>query len=212
MTMESLTIRITAGHDIPAVAAIHAAAFPDFFLTRLGPAFVRNYYRQVVEFDAGWLLIAERDGLPIGFVAGFAEPDRFYAGLKRRPWRFLLPLAFGLARRPWLLSRILRRGAAVALRGDGRPDDCGTIGDCELSSLAVLPGMQGQGVGLRLVAAFVQVAQAHQASLIRLTTDARDNDAVNAFYARAGFSLVGCLTADRRRPMNKYEYHLRQAG
>ena len=212
MNSTAISIRRAAPHDVRSVVTVHAAAFPEFFLTRLGPAFLRAYYRAVLEFDAGWLLVADRDGRTIGFVAGFADPDRFYAGLKRRSWRFAAPLALGLLQRPWLIAPIVTRVAAVVRRGRQPAPARPGVANCELSSLAVHPAARQQGIGGRLVAAFVEAARAHAAAGIRLTTDARDNDAVNAFYARSGFRLVRHLAADGARPMNEYEFPLRAAG
>lgn len=208
----AVSIRRAVPPDVGAVVAVHAAAFPDFFLTRLGPAFLRAYYRAVLECDAGWLLIANRDGQTIGFVAGFADPDRFYAGLKRRPWRFAVPLALGLLQRPWLIARIVTRVAAVVRRGRPSPSARPGAASCEMSSLAVHPTAQQQGIGGMLVAAFIESARGVDAACIRLTTDARDNDAVNAFYARSGFRLVCHRAGGGVRPMNEYEFPLRAAG
>jgi ribosomal protein S18 acetylase RimI-like enzyme len=204
---DAMVILPATPEDIGSVVLVHCAAFPEFFLTQLGPAFLARYYREVLAFDAGWLFVAKHGGRTIGFVAGFAEPARFYACLRRRPWRWAMPLARGLVGRPWLISRIVARIVTVAERARHPLTPAPGAATCELSSLAVHPLARQQGVGGRLVATLVTAARAADVPRIRLTTDATGNDAVNAFYARLGFRLVRQIAADGRRQMNEYEYN-----
>jgi len=210
--MPIIAIRQATLADIPAVAEVHAAAFPKFFLTLLGPALLRTYYRTVLEFDTGRLFVADDARRAVGFVAGFADPGRFYASLARKPWRFAGPLAVGLLCRPWLVARILTRAGHVVARGRRSRNPQATSGRFELSSLAVHPAAQNRGIGRRLVTALVESARNSDATVVSLTTDALDNAAVNAFYARSGFRLIGHQAAHVDRPMNEYEYSLRSAG
>lgn len=208
----AISLRKATAADLDGVVAVHAAAFPRFFLTQLGRAFLRTYYREVLGFEGGWLFVATRGSRTIGFVAGFADPVRFYAGMRRRPWRWALPLAVGLARRPWLIGSCMARVVTVVTRGrHPRPTSPDPL-TCELSSLAVHPRDRHKGIGGRLVAAFVAAARATDIQGIRLTTDATGNESVNAFYTRAGFRLVDRLDADGHRPMNEYEYTLSRAA
>lgn len=202
-----VSVRRAVPADLDRVVAVHVAAFPGFFLTALGPAFLRAYYRAVLDFDAGCLLVAELDGRVVGFVAGFADPRRFYGIFRRRPLPFAAAVAAGLLRRPWLLGRILGRARSILHRGSGsRPEP--TAAACELSSLAVDPLARRRGVGQRLVAAFAAAARERGLDVVRLTTDARDNEPVNAFYAGLGFRLSASIVAAGRRAMNEYELPL----
>lgn len=209
---DDVSIRPAAGGDLDRIVAIHAAAFPGFFLTSLGPGFLRAYYREVLDFHGGCLLVAERGGRAIGFVAGFAAPRQFYAGLSRRPLAFALPLLAAVLRRPSLIGHILVRVRNVLDRSDRRRTDPTTEAACELSSLAVDPRTRRRGVGRRLVAAFVADAAASGLDVVRLATDARENDAVNAFYAGLGFRLARRGGPADARPMNGYELTLRSTG
>lgn len=209
---DDVAIRRAGGGDLDRIVAIHAAAFPDFFLTSLGTGFLRAYYREVLDFHGGCLLVAERDGRAIGFVAGFAAPRNFYAGLARRPFAFALPLLAAVLRRPRLVGHILARVRNVLDRAAGRRREPAAEAACELSSLAVDPRTRRRGVGRRLVAAFVADAAARGLDVVRLATDARENDAVNAFYAGLGFRLARRGGPADARPMNGYELTLRSTG
>jgi colanic acid biosynthesis glycosyl transferase WcaI len=204
-------VRAATADDIPAIAAVHTEAFPGFFLTRLGPGFLRAYYRAVLRFDGGLLYVAADAGGIVGFVAGFIEPSRFYAAMKRSPWTFAGPLTLGLARRPWLLARAVARVAAVVIHRAQAEDRAEVGSRAELSSLAVRLSAQGKGIGRRLVQTFLESARRTPASVVSLTTDAMHNDDVNAFYQRSGFGLAR-RRSSAGRLMNEYEIRLRAAA
>ena len=77
-----------------------------------------------------------------------------------------------------------------------------------LSSVCVDPGLQGQGVGRDLLAAWEGRAAQQGASAAYLTTDADDNDAVNAFYRARGWHLADTFATAQGRRMNRYEKRL----
>jgi GNAT superfamily N-acetyltransferase len=75
-----------------------------------------------------------------------------------------------------------------------------------LISMAVLPGMQRQGIGRMLIQEAVKQARAWPANAIRL--DAFDAEAgAGAFYAKCGFREVGRVTY-RKAPLIYFEMFL----
>lgn len=196
-----ITIRRMTIADIPAVVRVHIEAFPNFFLTFLGPGFLRELYRGIVRDPAGIAFVAEGgDGVCGGFVAGTFEPAGFYRRLlKRRLIPFAWHAGWAFLRKPDVAPRLLRaftRPAKASSSASHR---------AELMSLAVLPGNRGGGTGARLVDAFVESARDHGAATVFLTTDAMHNDAVNDFYVRLGFTLSRGFTTPEGRVMNEYE-------
>ena len=202
MTTMAKIRAMTAG-DVNSVTDVHLAAFPGFFLTFLGRGFLRQLYRGIVDDPSGIAYVAEHDGEIAGFVAGTAIPARFYSRLLRR--RFL-PFAWhsGLAvlRRPSAIPRVLR---AFTKSSDAPP---AATGRAEMMSLAVLPAQSGGGLGARLVEAFNAGAAARGAKTVFLTTDAANNESVNRFYVRSGFTLARTFTTPEGRAMNEYERSL----
>ena len=51
----SIVTRPIIKSDIDTVVKIHIAAFPDFFLTQLGSAFLKFYYKSVLKHKLGHL-------------------------------------------------------------------------------------------------------------------------------------------------------------
>jgi ribosomal protein S18 acetylase RimI-like enzyme len=195
-----MTPRAARREDLPAIARVHDAAFAGFFLSEMGPPFVRAYYELVLAYDGGLVLAADVDGALRGFVAGFGDPASFYAYMSDRRSRLILPVVRGVLRRPGLLPRVLfnRRRVSAEAAGPSRADHF------VLSSIGVDPAAAGRGLGRELVAAFVAGAGERGGRTVSLTTDADDNEAVNAFYPKCGFALHRTFASGPGRRMNEY--------
>jgi len=203
---EDPTIFAAWDNDIPAIVRIHQAAFPGFFLTQMGPAFLRAYYRLVQTTPGGIVLVAARGGQACGFVAGFIDPDRFYQVMRQRKWSLVIPLVLGILRQPSLARRVLTNFRRV--RAENRPTIPETTIIAELSSIGVDPASGGRGLGRTLTLAFIDAARTGGADGVLLTTDAQDNDRVNQFYQQLGFRLLDTYTEADGRIMNAYGMHL----
>jgi ribosomal protein S18 acetylase RimI-like enzyme len=185
------------------VVELHVHAFPDFFLTFLGRAFLRQLYLSYCHDPATIALVAMREngGEILGAVIGPLQPGRFYKRLLlKRWWRFGLAACGAVLRKPAIVPRLLR---AVRYRGD---EPTGGGERALLASIAVSPAAQGLGVGKLLTQEFLARVQAAGLPGALLTTDAEQNDAVNAFYQRQGWKLEGFFTTPENRRMNRYVY------
>ena len=56
-------------------------------------------------------------------------------------------------------------------------------------SICVLPEIQGTGAGKKLVQTFLDKAVQRGCKRVFLTTDQDDNDSVNQFYIKLGFTI-----------------------
>jgi len=183
--------------DVDAVTSVHLAAFQGFFLSFLGPRFLRELYRAIVSEKDSIAFVAADDARVIGFVAGSGS-DGFYRTAARRRWfRFALASAGALLRKPSIAPRLVR-----ALYEPPRTSSEGAL----LMSLAVDPAVQRSGAGRLLSRAFVERARERGAPAVVLTTDKLGNDAVNAFYRGQGFSVADEYVTPEGRAM--YEYKL----
>jgi glycosyltransferase involved in cell wall biosynthesis/ribosomal protein S18 acetylase RimI-like enzyme len=195
-----LVVRAIRRADVPAAVRIHVEAFKGFFLTELGPAFLRELYAGFCDRPEGLGYVAEQDGRIVGVVAGTTTPAGFFSKLLLERWpAFSVAALPAVVRRPGALGRVLR---AVRYRGEEPP----ALGKqvALLSSIAVDPSAHGKGLGGALVRAFVDGAAERGVEQVYLTTDGADNDAVNAFYQRIGFTLDGSFLTPEGRPMNRY--------
>lgn len=191
-------IRAARQPDVPTIVDVHQRAFQGFFLSFLGPAFLRQLYLGILDDRDGMIFVAEQGENVCGFVAGTAAPSGFYSRLLRqRWWRFALSAALPALKRPAIIPRLLRAFSAPsqASRSPGR----GT-----LMSLAVTPDAQGAGLGGTLVRAFLAEASRRGLRQVDLTTDKHNNDGTNRFYRNLGFICERTLTTPEGREMNEY--------
>jgi GNAT superfamily N-acetyltransferase len=199
-------IEVFARGHIDQTVDIHLQAFPEFFLSSLGPRFLREFYASFLVDPAGMGFVAcGRGGQILGAVVGPLNPRGYFKRLLRRRW-----WAFGLAslnivvRNPLCLRRIAR---AVLYRGEPPSGANRAL----LSSVAVSPSAQGRGVGKALVIAWIEEARRRGASGCYLTTDAERNDGVNEFYRRMGWMLESSYITPEGRRMSRYVHDFPRA-
>ena len=193
------TVREMRVGDVPEVVRVHLASFPGFFLSFLGPRFLRLLYGEILrQPDHVALVGLNAAGKVTGFVAGVEKQTGFYARLARRRWWAFGWAAVGAAlRRPSVLPRLCRAFTYSRRAGEAA---------CEalLLSVAVLPEAQGTGLGQALVHEFLgQMARRHVGQ-VSLTTDQDNNERVNRFYRRLGFQLARTYVTHEGRKMNEY--------
>ncbi len=187
------------------LVTLHTSAFPGFFLTSLGPRFLRLLYAGFTREPNGICIVAEDEGVIVGFAAGTTVPDVFFGRLLRRQgWRFALAAVPGMLRNPLFVAR--KCLGALFYRGE-QPTGLANAG--LLSSLAVSPTCGGKGLGQKLVLAFAEEARRQGCSAIYLTTDEVDNERVNRFYAKCGFELLDTFKRPGKRVMNRWVMELR---
>jgi ribosomal protein S18 acetylase RimI-like enzyme len=195
-------IRPMRSDDVNSVIRVHMDGFPGFFLTFLGPAFLREFYSGVCADPSGIAIVYDDDPI-LGFVVGTVEPSGFYKRLiQKRWWKFAFASLKPAIQRPHIVPRLLR---ALTL-----PEKTASYGPKTgmLLSLAVMQDCHGNGVGKKLVSSFLENSRKRDVEVVNLTTDAVGNDSINEFYRKLGFSLVGVFTTPEGRLMNEYEIHL----
>ncbi len=195
----SLAVRSMESGDIDAVVSIHLAAFPQFFLTSLGPEFLRLFFLGILSDPSGVALVAEEANSLAGYICGSSNPRGIYRRLLRARW-----WQFGFAA---LRTSLFRWDRLRYLAGavQQRVSNHEASAAAELMSVAVDPPAQQKGIGRTLVIAFLQRAQRAGADGVLLTTDKNSNEAVNHFYRSLGFTLVRSFATNTGREMNQYQ-------
>lgn len=200
-----MIIRPGRRDELPGIVGIHLEAFPKFFLSFLGPRFLNLMYGGILADPGGVLHVAEEDHRLLGFVAGVERQAGFYRRLiKRHKWAFAAAALGALRRRPSIAPRLWR-----ALRRPGEARQAAA--EACLMSIAVSPQEAGRGLGRQLVLAFDQTLRERGLAAYCLTTDAKDNDRTNRFYAGLGFRLARTFRTPEGRVMNEYVKPIREA-
>jgi len=206
---ETMAIKTISDSDLNEVVHIHQKAFKGFLMTLLGQKFLYEYYHLVLNYPDNISLIYETDnGQILGFATGYMNPARFYSELKKRKIKLILSALMHIALRPRLWKRILDSYRYADIHSSANNSEKDTA---ELASIAVDPDLQNKGVGRELLSAFINEAMTRDASKVVLTTDAEDNEHVNKFYKKAGFSIQGTFEKSKGRKMNQYVYYLNQS-
>ncbi|MFL6064724.1 MAG: GNAT family N-acetyltransferase [Friedmanniella sp.] len=169
------SLRRLEDSDLPFAIAEHSKHFPDNVMARLGPLFLRQYYKSFLNTPFAVATVAEMDGEPCGYLVGVLDTDQHRRLLLRRHGVALLSTSsVGLALRPGLAVRLLARRTKVRLRrilsrlSDARQPTVGSV--AVLSHIAVSEDARSRGVGRALVQNFTEIARASGAGRISLAT------------------------------------------
>lgn len=188
--------------DAPALAALHVDAFPNFFLTSLGEAFLARFYRSLLERPWGLGVGVLGPTGCGGFAVGSIRHPSFYRDLARTDgWPLFVAALPAFVRHPGRLLRIGRSLGQTSYRTEP--------GDAILCSLCVAPKHQRVGNGRAVLQVFERRANEEGCQNVVLTTDADANERVNRFYQGNGYELVATITNSQRR-MNCYRKRIQQ--
>jgi ribosomal protein S18 acetylase RimI-like enzyme len=199
-----MKIQQASALDIDDIVNLHIEAFPGFFLTSLGCNFLEELYCGFLSHPSGIFLIARKSSGLAGFVAGTSQPDIFFRNLRRRRGVVFLVKAIPavlinpvpVVRK--LIYAVRYRGGAPALAPRG----------ALLSSIAVSESAMGAGVSGELIRAFEIEAIQRGSPSVYLTTDAKGNERVNAFYLKHGYRVMDYFKQSGTREMFRYEKNL----
>lgn len=181
----SVTIRTAGESDAPAVARLHAAQISEGFLSFLGPRFLARLYRRIVRHPDSFLLVADSRGQDVGFIAGSTDVRGLYR-------RFLVRdgILAACSAAPRLIvgwRQVVETLGHGTSNGSGAGSDAGS--GAELLSVAVAPDRQGQGLGRRLVASFLEELEGRSCPSSHVVVGAGNVGAV-AMYERCGFVIA----------------------
>jgi ribosomal protein S18 acetylase RimI-like enzyme len=182
---------------LPQSVNIHLKAFPEFFLSSLGPSFLYQFYESFLYDTKGVGFVAcQRNGKLLGVVVGPSDPKGYFKRLfMRRWWTFCISSIGAIVRKPSIAARVAR---AAFYRGAPPPGPARAL----LSSIAVSPEAQTIGVGKTLVYEWTEEIRRRGALGCYLTTDADYNSAVLNFYMKLGWQIQTSFTTPEKRRMH----------
>lgn len=185
------------------VVEIHLQSFPGFFLTFLGKGFLKQLYKGFIEYEGSGLIVAvNKENQIVGFLAYSDNLSGFYKYLvKHHLVSFAWYAGLGFLKNPRIFFRLFRAlsYSKEAKRGEAY---------VELSSIGVLPEMEGNGIGSKLILALKSKVVSNKYMYIKLETDAEHNEGANCFYQKNGFLLDHMYETHEGRKMNEYRYYL----
>lgn len=182
------------------IARLHTKAFPRFFLTQLGTAFLKTLYTGYLEDENSGIVVAENKGKLVGFIAYSKEYPAFYKKLiKNHIVKFGFCSAVAAVKHPSFIKRLL----GAFKKSDSVKKEEPYV---ELASICVSPDAEHLGIGSMMVRYLVENTDFTKYDYINLETDAENNDGVNNFYIKNGFRLARQYKTSENRRMNEYRY------
>ena len=182
------------------IVTIHLNTFTGFFLTAMGRGFLNQMYRSYCGHSESGLLVAEENGIAVGFLAYSKDfSDLYKYMIKTRIIPFGWYSAGALFRRPASFMHIIR--AFLKPREAKREEKY-----VELSSIGVDPSSKNKGVGSLLIDALKRRVNFDEYNYITLETDAENNDGAIHFYEKNGFVCERSFETEDGRKM--FEFRL----
>ncbi len=176
-----IEIRSARTDDAAALARLHMDGIASGFLPSLGFRFMRTLYAAMIEWPDAVIRIAD-SGVPVGFVAGVADTDRFFSYFYRRHGLRAGATAVPKALRP----DVLRRAWETARYSGGNED----FADAELLSMAVDASVRRRGLGHRLGVEFLEELEDRGTEIVKVVVGS-DNAAAISAYRKMGFEPAG---------------------
>lgn len=191
-----MNIREANSKDIDSIVDIHSDAFNGFFLTSLGPDFLKLYYGCFINNRETVTLVAEDDGIIYGFSALTIKSKGFNNRLiKNNLFAFGLFFIKLLLNSPMSLIRLLKNLSKI----NGKINDNRDY--AELYSIGVSRSAQGKGIGKKLLSVSELKMQEAGVKRISLTTDYMNNKSVVSFYNSMGYSTLYIFSTYPNRKM-----------
>ena len=199
-----LSVRALTDADVAEAAELHRQVLDMEVLTRLGPGFMRVYYRAWLHSPGAISLAArDEDGALLGVLLGASDPALHVRAMVRdHGVRLALVIAGQALIHPRLardlvitrgrryvrgLSRLVRARLS-AQRGTAAPSG-ESLG--EITHVLVRPDAQGRGVGRHLIDEAVSVAR--RAGVVEFTLVTPPDMEARHFYERLGWRADGAM-------------------
>lgn len=213
----AVKVRRMGLQDLTNVVRDHRSNFPDGFFARLGPRFLRRYYRTFLDGPLAVALVVEVAGVPSGYLVGVLDPVQHRRLLLTYHGVALAVCGLaGLMRRPRVLARFLatrvrRYLTALTRRRTGSSGASDGPRLAVLSHLVVADHARGTGLGTVLVDVFIDQAREAGRDRACLVTIAGPTGA-GAFYARSGWEHTGDATGADGQRLSYYQRDLSAAA
>jgi ribosomal protein S18 acetylase RimI-like enzyme len=165
------------------LAALHHSVMHTL-LSQLGLPVVFRYYQLArLQPDVIGICAISNDGEILGWAIGSPSPDRINTKLRSPlPW-FLTQMLKLLLTRPRVLWQLMQSVFADPQAAQVKS------GAIELTYIGVAQERQGQGVGEKLLSAFIEASRTRAYRSVVLSVET-DNHPALSLYEKAGFKII----------------------
>lgn len=198
--MEITSISTLNYNALDDIVQIHLDAFPSFFLTSLGPKFLRLMYQCHMEHSASDILVAIENNKIIGFLAYSEDMSDLYSYMLKKhgitfAWYSIIPFL----KNPIILPRLLRAFL--------KPKEAKQLDKyIYLASAGVTPKIQSKGTYSSILNTILQKYKDSDFQYIIGDTDV-GNGPINHIYHKFGFNIHKQYETPEGRPMYEQRYY-----
>lgn len=190
-------IRNACEKDLGSIVDLHLKAYPNFFLTKLGPQFLLLMYKIFLEKKDNIFIVNEEVNGLTGLIVGLPNEG---SGDLTLALRYIYPLFRSLIRPvvynpTFILIHLLNN---IFFKNNQPEMPTNSI---IVRSVCVCPSGQGRGTGSILMTEFSRLSAISGYTKIVLTTDADNNNAALSFYFKNEFKILNSYCQSKKRKM-----------
>ena len=196
-----MRIRFAKLSDSQKLAEVHwqcSPEQPDSFMARLGPFFLRQYYRALLHEKYSVVLCAEDDQRElVGFISGSLDATEHIPELRRHRFKLLWGALPALLKNPRLFRGMLNREESKS--ADLEDNGFIVLHGARWEYWAFLPEARAQGKALALFRAWLATMRAAGAREIRFEVD-EDTPKIVRLHRSLGAKIVRkCVTPEGKQ-------------
>jgi len=186
-----MRIRLAKVKDAAALARVHHACSPELpesFMARLGPQFLRQYYRVLLQEKNSVVICAENSNQDVvGFISGSLDATEHMPELKRHRVSLVLGALPALLRHPSLLKGMLDRQNSKS--ADVADDSFVVLTGARWEFWACLPEARAGGKALELFRSWLTMMRGFGIGTIRFEVD-DDNPKIVRLHRTLGARVL----------------------
>lgn len=171
-SQQCISFRLARVGDCDALARLHvkcSMSQPQGFMYRLGPVFLRTYYRVLLAERNSLVICAEQEGRIVGFLSGSMKAEEHISAIRKSAVRLGLAAGLAILMHPSLAEDLFRRWQFV--RGSAEAGELIEVSGVRQEYWAWNAEARLGGGALALNRVWKQVAEAFGAKVVRLEVD-----------------------------------------
>lgn len=194
-----MNIRIAKKEDARQIAEIHRKEIKTGFLSSLPISFLTKFYEAITLSPHGVCVVALEKERVVGFIAGTTNLKHFYKYFMSRYFFkagvHLLPKLFSINKVKRIVENLLY------------PKKSSELPKAELLVIAIHRGLQGYGLGGRMLNVFVAEMKKCKVAEFKVVVGEELKHAIK-FYEKSGFEFLTTITVHGKEPSRVYKYKI----
>jgi len=192
-----ITIALAKRGDEMQIAKIHKTEISKGFLSSLSLAFLKRFFRGLIESPASFCVVAKESNEVIGFMAGVSDMNKFYAYFL---WHYFFQSFFILLPKAFSSFKKILESLFYPTKESSLPK-------AELLTIAVAKEFQGKGVASMMLPIFVAEMEKRNVAVFKVVVGEELKNAIK-FYEKNNFVFLRNTAIHGKNQSRVYIYNL----